>query len=160
MAGFNRVILIGNLTRDPELRYTPQGTPVTDLSLAVNTVRGGRGTEKKEEVLFIDCTVWDRQAETCCEYLKKGRPVLVEGRLVDDRWQDKETGEKRSRTKVLVASVQFLGSGGRDREDGGAPSSSSSSRRTAPPSRRESGGGGSGADDDFGPSPGGDDIPF
>src|SRR5215469_638508 len=112
MAGFNRVILIGNLTRDPELRYTPQGTPVTDLSLAVNTVKGGRGTERKEEVLFIDCTVWDRQAETCCEYLKKGRSVLVEGRLVDDRWQDKETGEKRSRTKVLVAAVQFLGSGG------------------------------------------------
>ena len=161
MAGFNRVILIGNLTRDPELRYTPQGTPVTNLSLAVNTVRGGRGTERKEEVLFIDCTVWDRQAETCCEYLKKGRPVLVEGRLVDDRWQDKETGEKRSRTKVLVAAVQFLGSG-RDRDDGGAPPSSSS-RRSAPPSKREatgSGGGHSGADDDFGPPAGGDDIPF
>ncbi len=112
MAGFNRVILIGNLTRDPELRYTPQGTAVADLRLAVTTVRGRSGTERKEETLFIDCTVWDRQAETCSEYLAKGRPVLVEGRLIEDQWQDKETGERRSRIKVYVQNVQFLG--GRD----------------------------------------------
>ena len=154
MAGFNRVILIGNLTRDPELRYTPQGTAVADLSLAVNTVRGGRGTERKEEVLFINCVVWDRQAETCSEYLKKGRPVLVEGRLVDDRWQDKETGEKRSRMKVMVASVQFLGSGEQGREDGGAPSPSSSREATPPSARREP------TDDDFSLPPTKDDIPF
>ena len=155
MAGYNRVFLIGNLTRDPELRYTPQGTPVADLPLAVNTARGGRGTEKKEEVLFIDCVVWDRQAETCCEYLKKGRPVLVEGRLVEDSWQDKETGEKRRRTKVMVAAVQFL-SAGRGNEDGGAPSSPSSSSRGVTPSsaRRES------TDDDFSLPPTNDDIPF
>ena len=112
MAGFNRVILIGNLTRDPELRYTPQGTAVADLRLAVTTVRGRSGSERKEETLFIDCTVWDRQAETCSEYLSKGRPVLVEGRLIEDQWQDKETGERRSRIKVYVQNVQFLG--GRD----------------------------------------------
>ncbi|MCD8138533.1 MAG: single-stranded DNA-binding protein [Planctomycetaceae bacterium] len=112
MAGFNRVILIGNLTRDPELRYTPQGTAVADLRLAVTTVRGRSGSERKEETLFIDCTVWDRQAETCSEYLAKGRPVLVEGRLIEDQWQDKETGERRSRIKVYVQNVQFLG--GRD----------------------------------------------
>jgi single-strand DNA-binding protein len=112
VAGFNRVILIGNLTRDPELRYTPQGTAVADLRLAVTTVRGRSGSERKEETLFIDCTVWDRQAETCSEYLAKGRPVLVEGRLIEDQWQDKETGERRSRIKVYVQNVQFLG--GRD----------------------------------------------
>jgi single-strand DNA-binding protein len=110
VAGFNRVILIGNLTRDPELRYTPQGTAVADLRLAVTTVRGRSGSERKEETLFIDCTVWDRQAETCSEYLSKGRPVLVEGRLIEDQWQDKETGERRSRIKVYVQNVQFLGS--------------------------------------------------
>jgi single-strand DNA-binding protein len=109
VAGFNRVILIGNLTRDPELRYTPQGTAVADLRLAVTTVRGRSGSERKEETLFIDCTVWDRQAETCSEYLAKGRPVLVEGRLIEDQWQDKETGERRSRIKVYVQNVQFLG---------------------------------------------------
>ncbi|MCL2001190.1 MAG: single-stranded DNA-binding protein, partial [Planctomycetes bacterium] len=110
MAGFNKVILIGNLTRDPELRYTPQGTAVADLRLAITTVRGRSGSERKEETLYIDCTVWDRQAETCSEYLSKGRPVLVEGRLIEDQWQDKETGERRSRVKVYVQNVQFLGS--------------------------------------------------
>lgn len=118
MAGFNKVILIGNLTRDPELRYTPQGTAVADLRIAVTTVRGKSGTERKEETLFIDCTVWERQAETCSEYLTKGRPVLVEGRLIEDSWQDKETGERRSRIKVYVQNVQFLGS-----RDGGPGSS-------------------------------------
>ena len=116
VAGFNRVILIGNLTRDPELRYTPQGTAVADLRLAITTVRGRSGSERKEETLFIDCTVWDRQAETCSEYLAKGRPVLVEGRLIEDQWQDKETGERRSRIKVYVQNVQFLG--GRDGSTG------------------------------------------
>ncbi|MDR3077529.1 MAG: single-stranded DNA-binding protein [Planctomycetota bacterium] len=129
MAGFNKVILIGNLTRDPELRYTPQGTAVADLRLAVTTVRGKSGAERKEETLFIDCTVWERQAETCSEYLSKGRPVLVEGRLIEDKWQDKETGEQRSRIKVYVQSVQFLG--GRDGSPGGS-------------GRFESGGSGSG----------------
>jgi len=135
VAGFNRVILIGNLTRDPELRYTPQGTAVADLRLAVTTVRGRSGSERKEETLFIDCTVWDRQAETCSEYLAKGRPVLVEGRLIEDQWQDKETGERRSRIKVYVQNVQFLG--GRDggqsgRFDAGA---GQSGRYDSPPSQ-------------------------
>ncbi len=141
MAGFNRVILIGNLTRDPELRYTPQGTAVADLRLAVTTVRGKSGSERKEETLFIDCTVWDRQAETCSEFLSKGRPVLVEGRLIEDQWQDKETGERRSRIKVYVQNVQFLGGreGGQSGRfetgsSGRYESSSSSGRYDAPPS--------------------------
>ena len=109
---FNRVILIGNLTREPELRYTPQGTAVADLRLAVTTVRGRSGQERKEETLFIDCTVWDKQAETCSKYLVKGQSVLVEGRLIEDQWQDKETQERRSRIKVYVQNVQFLGGRG------------------------------------------------
>lgn len=108
MASFNRVILAGNLTRDPELRYTPSGTAVTDLSLAINNVRG-RGTDRKEDTIFVDVTVWDRQAENCCEYLAKGRPVLVEGRLRQDTWEDRETGKKRSRLVVVAQNVQFLG---------------------------------------------------
>ena len=186
MAGFNRVILIGNLTRDPELRYTPQGTAVADLRLAVSTVRGRSGSERKEETLFIDCTVWDRQAETCSEYLAKGRPVLIEGRLIEDQWQDKETGERRSRIKVYVQNVQFLGG----RDGGGAagisgrfesgrydapgvtgdsdkrssarrspppPAPRQNAERQAPPSR-----GGDAFDDDLGGSsgPSTDDIPF
>ncbi|MDR0361394.1 MAG: single-stranded DNA-binding protein [Planctomycetota bacterium] len=167
MAGFNRVILIGNLTRDPELRYTPQGTAVADLRLAVTTVRGRSGSERKEETLFIDCTVWDRQAETCSEYLSKGRPVLVEGRLIEDQWQDKETGERRSRIKIYVQNVQFLGSRGdgsgtSGRFDNGDDSRSSGRRqryseRQAPPPAKAND-----AFDDLGSSsaPAGDDIPF
>ena len=154
MAGFNRVILIGNLTRDPELRYTPQGTAVADLRLAVTTVRGRSGSERKEETLFIDCTVWDRQAETCSEYLAKGRPVLVEGRLIEDQWQDKETGERRSRIKVYVQNVQFLGgrdgaSGASGRFDSGSSgrfdSGSSGRYDSGSSGRYERGGGGGGS---------------
>jgi single-strand DNA-binding protein len=108
---------MGNLARDPELRYTPQGTAVSDLRLAVTTIRGGKGQERKEETVFIDATVWGRQAENCSEYLSKGRPVLVEGRLAQDNWEDKETGQKRSKIKVIASSVQFLG--GREGSGGG-----------------------------------------
>jgi len=125
MSGFNRVILMGNLTHDPELRYTPQGTAVVDLRMAVTTVRsGGRGGEKKEDTLFIDVTVWDRMAENCSEYLAKGRPVLVEGRLSSDSWDDKETGQKRYKTRVIANTVQFLGGG----RDGGGNSGGGASR--------------------------------
>jgi single-strand DNA-binding protein len=170
MSGFNRIILMGNLTRDPELRSTPQGTSVSDLRLAVTTVRGGRGPERKEETIFIDCTVWDKLAETCSEYLKKGRPVLVEGRLVEDSWQDKETGEKRSRFKVMVQTLQFIGNReGGGRESGRFTASSESARRqSSPPTQQRSSGSSSsrsssgGYDDAFDappPSPA-DDIPF
>ncbi len=113
-SGYNRVILMGNLTRDPELRYTPSGTAVSDLRLAVSTQRG-RGNDRQEDTVFVDVTVWDRQAETCCEYLAKGRPVLVEGRLRMDEWEDRESGQKRSKLCVTASNVQFLGGGG----DGG-----------------------------------------
>ena len=128
MASFNRATLVGNLTRDPELRYTPQGTAVTDLRLAVTTVRGGRDQERKEETLFIDVTVWGRTAENCSEYLSKGRPVLVDGRLQLDSWEDRETKQKRTKIKLVAQVVQFLGSrdGGPGGGGGGGASSQAS----------------------------------
>ena len=133
MSGYNRVILIGNLTRDPEVRYTPQGVAVCDLRLAVTTKRGSSrdGGERRDETLFIDATVWERNAENAQQYLAKGRPVLVEGRLIEDSWDDKSTGEKRSKVKITVDRMQFLprndGAGG---GGGDAPASSGSGRQS------------------------------
>ena len=111
MASLNRVLLIGNLTRDPEIRHTPKGTAVGDLSMAMNMVfRGQDGTEK-EEVCYVDVVVWGRQAETCKDYLTKGSPIFVEGRLQLDQWETQQ-GEKRSRLRVRAERVQFLGRGG------------------------------------------------
>ncbi|MCC6346538.1 MAG: single-stranded DNA-binding protein [Nitrospirales bacterium] len=104
---FNRVILIGNLTKDPDVRYTPGGTPVTTLSIAVNS-RYKQGDESKEEVLFIDAVVFGKQAETCGQYLAKGRPVLVEGRLRERRWEYE--GQKKSKMEVVANNVRFLSS--------------------------------------------------
>lgn len=108
MVRVNTVILGGNLTRDPEVRYTPQGTAVAGFGLAVNRTFKTRDGEKKDEVCFIDIETWGRQAETCGEYLKKGSSVLVEGRLVQDIWENRE-GQKRSKHKVRALRVQFLG---------------------------------------------------
>jgi single-strand DNA-binding protein len=110
-ASFNRVILVGNLTRDPEVRYTPGGTAVTEIGLAVNRYWFDKGTnERKEETTFIDVTLWGRQAEVAGEYLSKGRPVLIEGRLQTDSWDDKETGKRRTKLKVVGETLQLLGS--------------------------------------------------
>ncbi|MGD8352418.1 MAG: single-stranded DNA-binding protein [Nitrospirota bacterium] len=117
---FNKVILIGNLTKDPELRYTPSGTPVTTMRLAVTT-KFKQGDEFKEETLFIDVVVFGRQAETCSQYLSKGRPVLTEGRLQERRWES--DGQQRSKMEVVAQNVRFLGGGGGGRRDeGGGPS--------------------------------------
>src|ERR1700680_1364611 len=110
MANLNRVLLIGNLTRDPELRYTPKGTAVAEIGLAVNRIYSGEDGEKKEETTFVDVTLWARQAEIAGQYLKKGRPVFIEGRLQLDSWDDKQTGQKRSRLRVVAESIQLLGS--------------------------------------------------
>ncbi|MBX6312445.1 MAG: single-stranded DNA-binding protein, partial [Isosphaeraceae bacterium] len=110
MASVNKVFLIGNLTRDPELRYTPNGSAVTDLGVACNRVYTTKEGERREEVTFIDVTVWNRQAENCCQYLRKGRSVHIEGYLRMDTWEDRTTGEKRSKLKVEAERVQFLGS--------------------------------------------------
>jgi single-strand DNA-binding protein len=102
---FNRVILIGNLTKDPEVRYTPGGTPVATVAIAVNS-RYRQGDESKEETLFIDAVVFGRQAETCGQYLSKGRPVLVEGRLRERRWEHE--GQKKQKMEVVASNVRFL----------------------------------------------------
>jgi single-strand DNA-binding protein len=123
MADLNKVYLMGRLTFDPELRRTPSGTAVAELRLATSRSWTGRDGERKEETLYIDVTVWDRQAETCCQYLKKGSGVHVEGSLKMDTWDDKTTGEKRSKVKVQAERVQFLdrreSSGMPDEEFGG-----------------------------------------
>ena len=130
MASFNKVILAGNLTRDPELRYTPKGTAVARITLAVNrTYTAGEGGEKKEEVSFVDVDVWGRQAEVISQYMKKGRPLLVEGRLKQDTWEDKNTKQKQSKLKVVLESFSFIDSGNRDgggSSGGGAPARSPS----------------------------------
>jgi len=110
MASYNKVMLMGNLTRDPELSYTPQGTPICKLGLAVNRSFTTATGEKKEDALFVDIDVWKKQAEACATYLKKGSSVFIDGELRLDRWQSKE-GEKRSKIKVVANRVQFIGGG-------------------------------------------------
>jgi single-strand DNA-binding protein len=134
MANFNKVILVGNLTRDPELRYTPKGTAVARITLAVNrTFTSGEGGEKKEEVSFVDVDVWGRQAEVISQYMKKGRPLLVEGRLKQDTWEDKNTKQKQSKLKVVLETFSFLDSGNRGGgNEGGAPPPRSPSAAVPP----------------------------
>src|SRR6202167_26106 len=101
MASFNKVILAGNLTRDPELRYTPKGTAVAQFTLAINRTWKSETGESKEEVSFIDVEAWGRQGEVIAQYMRKGRPLLVEGRLKQDSWEDKTTHQKKSKLKVV-----------------------------------------------------------
>ena len=112
MPSFNKVILAGNLTRDPELRYTPKGTAVAKIGLAMNRQWKDESGQQKEEVTFVDVDAFGHQAEVISQYLKKGRPILVEGRLKLDQWDDKQTNQKRSRLGVVLESFQFLDSGG------------------------------------------------
>ena len=163
MASVNKVILIGNLTRDPEIKYTPKGTAIADIGLAVNRTYSTDSGEKREEVTFIDVTLWGRVAEIVGEYCKKGRPLYVEGRLQLDTWDDKTSGQKRSKLKVVGENIQLLGSreggaggsgGGGESSEGGRPEarSSSSFRKPASPPPKPP------ADPDLDSE--GDDIPF
>ena len=111
MASYNKVILIGNLTRDPELKQTPSNQSVAQIGLAVNRKYKGRDGDMKEETTFVDCEAWGRTAETMSKYLAKGRPVFVEGRLKLDQWQDKD-GNNRSKLKVVIDTFQFVDSRG------------------------------------------------
>lgn len=147
MASFNRVILVGNLTRDPEVRYTPGGTAVCDLGLAVNERRKNSSGEWVDEVLYVDVTLWGRTAEVAGEYLTKGAPVLIEGRLRLDTWE--KDGEKRSKLRVVAERMQMLGS----RQAGG----NQSAGRTSPPTRTQAPVEDFGAVDDVPPE---DDVPF
>ena len=118
MASFNKVLLMGNLTRDPELRFTSSGSALAKIGLAVNR-KYKAGEERKEEVCFVDITVWGKQAENCAEYLSKGRPVFIEGRLQFSSWET-DDGQKRSKLEVVANTVQFLGQGGGGKQGMGA----------------------------------------
>jgi single-strand DNA-binding protein len=134
MANLNKVMLMGNLTRDPEVRYTPKGTAVAELGLAINRVYTADNNEKREETTFVDVTLWGRTAEIAGEFLKKGRPVFIEGRLQLDTWDDKQTGQKRSKLKVVGEAMQLIGSRGGGGEGGGSGASSGGGEHSAPPS--------------------------
>jgi single-strand DNA-binding protein len=120
MASYNRVILNGNLTRDPELRFTPAGTAIARIGLAVNREWKDRDGNKKEEVSFIDVDAFGKQAETLGKYYRKGRPILVEGRLKQETWEDSKTKEKRSKLVVVMEQFVFQGSAG-EKIDNGEP---------------------------------------
>jgi single-strand DNA-binding protein len=117
MASFNKVILIGNLTRDVELKHLPKGTAVCNLSLAVNRRWKNEAGEEKEDVYFAECKAFGKQAETIAQYVRKGHPLLVEGRLTREEWDDKKTGDKRSTTRIMIETFQFL----KGRDEGAAP---------------------------------------
>ena len=136
MPNLNKVMLMGNLTRDPEIKYTPKGTAIANFGIAVNRTYTPEGGEKREEVTFIDLEAFGRTAEIIGEYFKKGRPIFIEGRLKLDQWDDKTTGKKMSKLRVVVDSFEFLGSreGGGGGEGGGAPSGEQ--RSSAPAQRR------------------------
>ena len=142
MANVNKVILIGNVTRDPEVKFTSKGSAVTDIGLAINRNYTLDNGEKREETTFVDVELWGRLAEIAGEYAKKGRPIYVEGRLRMDTWEDKTSGQKRSRMKVVGENLQLLGGrteGGGGRPAGGGEHESHEApapRRSAPPASR------------------------
>lgn len=153
MASYNRVILMGNLTRDPEVRYTPNGTAVTDIGLAVNRTWFDKQTnQRQEDVTFLDVTLWARTAEVAGEYLSKGKPVLIEGRLKMDSWDDRETGQKRYKLKIIGEQMTMLPSGGAGgpRSDGGGGArgrQGGNSEGNASSADEYQGGGGAGGED-------------
>ena len=151
MAGYNKVILIGNLTRDPELRYTPKGVAIAKIGLAVNrNWRDPASGELKEEVTFVDIDAFGKQAETLGQYMKKGSPLMVEGRLRLDTWEDKQTNQKRSKLGVILESFQFLDS--RGSREGGSPEAPRSRPAPSAPAAPASG--------TDGQPPEEDDVPF
>jgi single-strand DNA-binding protein len=156
-ASLNKVFLMGNLTRDPEVKYTPKGTAVGDLAIAINDSYKAQDGTIKETVTYVDIEVWGRQAETCKQYLAKGRGVFVEGQLRLDQWESPQ-GEKKSRMKVRADRVQFLGGspgggsgGGGGSRSGGGSAGASEGARTSRPAPAAS---------DEPPPPADDDIPF
>lgn len=159
MASFNKVIIMGNLTRDPQVRYTPSGTAVSDLGLAVNrTWFDKQSNSKKEDVTFVDVTLWGRQAEVAGEYLSKGRSVLIEGRLSLDQWDDKDSGQKRSKLKVVCENMTMVGGRSDGGGGGGAPRGQQGGGNYGAPNQ---GGDSYGAPQNQGGYSGGDDeVPF
>lgn len=173
MSNFNKVILTGNLTRDPELRYTPKGIAIAHFTLAVNRTWKNEAGETKEEVCFVDVDAFGRQAEVLAQYLKKGRPLLVEGRLKQDSWEDKATNQKKSKILVVLEGFQFLdsgkggagsGGGGGGEPQGVAEPPRSEPPRSEPPRARPAAPARSAApaasEPSDGPPPEEDDVPF
>jgi single-strand DNA-binding protein len=139
--GFNKVVLMGNLTRDPETRNTPNGQSVTNFSLAVNRTWKGADGQQNEDVSYIDCVAWGKPGEIISQYLGKGRAVLVSGRLDQRSWEDKESGGKRSKIEVVVEDFNFVGDGqgqGGGSSDGSGSSSSSASSSSNKPATNSS----------------------
>ena len=160
MANVNKVMLLGNITRDLEVRYTPKGTAVCDLGMAVNRIRTGDNGERIEEVTYVDVTLWGRQAELAGQYLSKGPSVFIEGRLQLDQWEDKQTGKKRSRLRVVGENMQFIGGqggSGSNQSGSGAPrqQTAPSDQQQSPPQSDQ---GGAAAAESFDNDE--DDIPF
>ncbi|MAD24986.1 MAG: single-stranded DNA-binding protein [Verrucomicrobiales bacterium] len=145
MASFNKVILMGNLTRDPELRYTPKGTAVAKLGLAVNRTWRNADGQQQDETTFVDVDAFGKQAETLGQYMQKGRPILVEGRLKLDQWEDKNTGQNRSKLGVILEKFSFVGGS----QSGGSTNTPQSS---APPPTSDV--------PPFEDGPSDDDVPF
>ena len=144
MASYNRVLLMGNLTKNPELRQTPSGTAVTEFGLAINESFKNKAGEQVERTCFVDVVVWGRQAETSAEYLQKGSSAFIEGRLQLDKWEN-EKGEKRSKLRVRADRVQFLGASGKSTESSSAAPAESAPQQAPQPAAEP-------ADDD--------DVPF
>ena len=153
MASFNKVILAGNLTRDPEMRYTPKGTAIAAFTLAVNRRWKTETGEMKDEVSFIDVDAFGRQAEVICQYMKKGRPFLVEGRLRQDTWEDKNTHQKQSKLRVVLESFSFIDSKGPDSGSGGEAPRRPAQAQPAPAEPAP-------AAEPPAPAPEEDDVPF
>ena len=155
MANFNKILLMGNLTRDPQLKYLPSQTAVVEFGLAVNHRFRTANGEDREEVMFIDCTAFGKQAEVINQYCQKGKQLFVEGRLKLDQWDDKQTGQKRSRLGVVLESFSFLDSGGRGDAAPGGPAPAPRPRPATTPTEPS-------APDDGGPAAAAaeDDVPF
>jgi single-strand DNA-binding protein len=157
MANFNKVILAGNLTRDPELRYTPKGTAVVKFGLAINRTWKNESGESKEEVTFVDVDAWGRSAEVIAQYMRKGRPILIEGRLRLDSWEDKNTHQKVSKLKVTLETFSFIDSKGP--EGGGGVPTGESPRKPAVQAKPPGAPPGSPPESEP-PPPEDDDVPF
>ncbi|MFI4870805.1 MAG: single-stranded DNA-binding protein [Phycisphaerales bacterium JB061] len=156
MASYNKVLLMGNLTRDVEIKQIGSGQSVANIGLAVNRRFRTQSGEDRDETTFIDCEAWGRQAEVMAQYLSKGRPVFIEGRLKLDTWQDKNDGSNRSKMRVVVESFQFIDSGGG--QGGGGGGGGGGARSSGP--RRQPAGQQSGGYDDYAEQVSPDDIPF
>jgi single-strand DNA-binding protein len=138
MSNFNKVFLMGRLTRDPELRYTPQGTSVSDIGLAVNREYTHQNGERRKETVFVDVTLWKKQAEVCCQYLRKGSPIFIEGRLAMDSWEGQD-GQKRTKMRVVAENFQFIGGGRGSGGEAPMPDLENGSSDGPPPARATAG---------------------